>query len=95
MKLNGKNVPLHPIVSVPKYLKADVVANIRKQLKKSPTVISLEDMGTVKRQHRRHSMPATSVLTLNTMERFDKENEQDTVAQAQEESMLLVLESLK
>ena len=67
MKLNGTNVPLKPVVSVPKHLKA-VVANLTKQLKKPPTVISPEDMGTTKRQHRRNSMPATSTMSLSRIE---------------------------
>ena len=71
MKLNGTNVPLNPVISVPKHLKADVVANLTKQLKKPPIVISPEDMGTLKRQYRRNSMPATSNMSLNTIERFE------------------------
>ena len=48
MKPNETKVPLNPVVSVPKHLRADVVANLSKQLKKPPTVISPEDMGTLK-----------------------------------------------
>ena len=51
MKLNG-NEPLNPLVCVPKHLKAEVVKSITKQLKKPPTVISPEDMGTLERKHR-------------------------------------------
>ena len=54
MKLNGTNVPLNPVVSVPQQLKADVGANLTKQLKKPSTVISPEDMGTLKRKYRRN-----------------------------------------
>ena len=50
MKLNGTNVPLNPVVSLLKHLKADIFANLTKQLKKPPTVISPEDMGTLKRK---------------------------------------------
>ena len=62
MKLNGTNVPLNPVVSVPKHLKADVVTTLAKQLKQPPTVISPEELGTLKRQ-RRNSMPATSTIS--------------------------------
>ena len=95
MKLGGTNAPISPIISVPKHLKADVVANLTKQLRKPPTVISPEDMGTLKRQHRRNSMPATSTMALATIERFDTEDEKDHGASALEESILYVLESLK
>ena len=88
MKLNGTNVPLNPVVSVPKHLKADVVSNLAKQLKTPPTVISPEEMGTLKRQHRRNSMPATSTLSLNTLDRFNTDDEQDIQASPREESML-------
>ena len=64
MKLNGTKVPPNPVVSVSKHLKADVVANLTKQLMKLPTVFSPEDMGTLKRQHRRNSMLATSKMSL-------------------------------
>ena len=74
MQLNSKNVPLNPVVSVPKHLKAGVLANRTKQLKKPPTVISPEDMGTLKRQHRRNSMPATSTMSLSTIKRLDIED---------------------
>ena len=47
MELDGINVTLNPVLSLPKHLKADVVANPAKQLKKSPTVASPEDMGTI------------------------------------------------
>ena len=43
MKLNGTNVPLNPVVSVLKHLKADVVTTLAKQLKQPPTVISPEE----------------------------------------------------
>ena len=86
MKLNETNVPLNPVVSE-LHLKAGVVANLTKQLKK-PTVISPEDMGTLKRKHRRNSMPATSTISLNTIERFDTEEKLDNTASAQEESTL-------
>ena len=68
MKLNETNVPLNPVVSVSKHLKAEVVANVTKQLRKPPTVISPEDMGTLKRKHRRNSMPTTSTMSLNTIQ---------------------------
>ena len=55
MKLNETNVPLKPVVSGPKYLKADVVQNLTRHLKKLPTVISLEDKGILKL--RRISLP--------------------------------------
>ena len=87
MKLNGTNVPLNPVVSVPKHLKADVVTTLAKQLKQSPTVISPEELGTLKRQ-RRNSMPATSTISLNTMDRFNTDDELDHQAQSREESML-------
>ena len=87
MKLNGTNVPLNPIVSVPKHLKADVVTTLAKQLKQPPTVISPEELGTLKRQ-RRNSMPATSTISLNTMDRFNTDDELDHQAQSREESML-------
>ena len=67
MKLNETNVPLNPVVSVPKHLKADVVSNLAKQLRTPPTFISPEDMGTLKRHHRQNSMPATSTMSLNTL----------------------------
>ena len=51
LKLNGTNVPLNPVVSVRKHLKADIVVNFTKKLNKPPRVISPEDMGTLKRQH--------------------------------------------
>ena len=88
MKLNGTNVPLNPVVSVPKHLKADVVSNLAKQLKTPPTVISPEDMGILKRHHRRNSMPATFTMSLNTMDRFNTEDELDNPASPREESML-------
>ena len=44
MKLNGTNVPLNPVVSVPKHLKAEVVTTLAKQLKHPPTVISPEEL---------------------------------------------------
>ena len=50
MKFNGTNVPLNPVVSVRKHLKADVATNLAKQLKQPPTVISPEELGTLKRQ---------------------------------------------
>ena len=80
MKLNGTNVPLNPVVSVPKHLKADVVSNLAKQLKTPPTVISPEEMGTLKRQHRRNSMPATSTMSLNTLDRLNTDDELDNKA---------------
>ena len=79
MKLNGTNVPLNPVVSVPKHLKADVVANLTKQLKTPPRVISPEDMGTFK-HHRRNSMPATSTMSLKALDRFDTGLELDNPA---------------
>ena len=88
MKLIGTNVPLNPVVSVPKHLKADVVANLTKQLKKPPKVISPEDMGTLKRQHRRNLMPATSTMSLNTLDQLNTDDELDNQAQPREESML-------
>ena len=88
MKLNGTNVPLNPVVSIPKHLKADVVSNLAKQLKIPPTVISPKEMGTLKRQHRRNSMPATSTLSLNTLDRFNTDDEQDIQPSPREESML-------
>ena len=94
MRLNGKNVPLKPVVSVPRHLNAEAVANRKKQLKTPPTVIAPEDMGTLRRQHRRHSMPATSTMSLNAIEQFDTEDEQDHETQSQAESVLWVLESL-
>ena len=90
MKLNGTNVPLNPVVSVPKHPKADVVTTLAKQLKQlkqPPTVISPEELGTLKRQ-RRNSMPATSTISLNTMDRFNTDDELDHQAQSREESML-------
>ena len=87
MKLNGTNVPLNPVVSVPKHLKADVVTTLAKQLKQPPTVISPEELGTLKRR-RRNSMPTTSALSLNTLERFNTEDELENTAQTPEESML-------
>ena len=87
MKLNGTNVPLNAVVSVPKHLKADVVTTLAKQLKQPPTVISPEELGTLKRQ-RRNSMPATSTISLNTMDRFNTDDELDHQAQPREESML-------
>ena len=80
MKLNGTNVLLNPVVSVPKHLKANVVTNLAKQLKQPPTVISPEELGTLKRQ-RRNSMPATSAMSLNTTDRFNTEDELDNQAQ--------------
>ena len=88
MKLNGTNVPLYPVVSALKLLKADVVSNLAKQLKTPPTVISPADMGTLKRHHRRKSMPATSTMSLNTMDRFNTEDELDNQASPREESIL-------
>ena len=87
MKLNGTNVPLNPVVSVPKHLKADVVTTLAKQLKQPPTVISPEELGTLKRQ-RRNSMPTTSTISLNTMDRFNTDDELDHQAKPREESML-------
>ena len=87
MKLNGTNVPLNPVVSVPKHLKADVVTTLAKQLKQPPTVISPGELGTLKRQ-RRNSMPATSTISLNTIDRFNTDDELDHQAQSREESML-------
>ena len=87
MKLNGTNVPLNPVVFVPKHLKADVVTTLAKQLKQPPTVISPEELGTLKRQ-RRNSMPATSTFSLNTLDRFNTEDELDNQAQPREESIL-------
>ena len=87
MKLNGTNVPLNPVVSVPKHLKADVDTTLAKQLKQPPTVISPEELGTLKRQ-RRNSMPATSTLSMNTLDRFNTDDELDNQAQSREESML-------
>ena len=74
-KLNRTNVPLNPVVSARKHLKADVVASLTKQLKKHPTVISPEDKGTLKQQPRRDSMLATSTMSLSTIKRFDTEDE--------------------
>ena len=88
MKLNGTNVPLNPVVSVPKHLKADVVSNLAKQLKTPPTVISPEEMGSLKRQHRRNSMPATSTMSLNTLDRFNTDDELDNKAQPREEKII-------
>ena len=87
MKLNGTNVPLNPVVSVPKHLKADVVTNLAKQLKQPPTVVSPEELGTLKRQ-RRNPMPATSTVSLNRLDRFNTEEELDNQAQPRDESML-------
>ena len=87
MKLNGNNVPLNPVVSVPKHLKADVITTLAQQLKQPPTVISPEEFGTLKRQ-RRHSLPANSAISLNTLDRFNTDDELDNQAQPREESML-------
>ena len=87
MKLNGTNVPLNPVVSVPKHLKEEVVNNLAKQLKQPPTVISPEELGTIKRQ-RRNSMPATSTLSFNTLDRFNTDDEPDNQAQPRDESIL-------
>ena len=86
-KLNGTHVPLNPVVSVPKHLKAEVVTTLAKQLKQPQTVISPEELGTLKRQ-RRNSMPATSTLSLNTLDRFNTEDELQNQAQPREESIL-------
>ena len=88
MKLNGTNVTLNPLVSVPKHLKADVVSNLAKQLRTPPTVISPEDMGTLKRHHRRNSMPAYSTMSINTLDRFNTDVQLDNQAQPREESTL-------
>ena len=93
MELNETNVPLNPVVSVP--MKADVASNLTKQLKKPPTVISPEHMETLKRKHLQNSMPTTSTMSLNTIERFDTANEMNNTASPREESILRVLESLK
>ena len=95
MKLSGANVPLNPVVLVPKHLKADVVTNPTKQIKKHPTVISPEDMGTLNRPHRLNSMPATSTASLSTIECFHTEDEPDQRASNREESLIQNLESLK
>ena len=87
MKLNGTNVPLNPVVSVPKHLKADVVSNLAKQLKQPPTVISPEELGALKRQ-RRNSMPANSTFSYNTLDLFNTEDEPDNQAQPRDESIL-------
>ena len=87
MKLNGTNVPLSPVVSMPEHLKADVVANLTKQLKTPPSVISPEDMG-LKRHHIRNSMPAASTMSLSIFERFNKDDELDNTASPREESIL-------
>ena len=87
MKLNGTNVPLNPVVLVPKHLKAEVVTNIAKQLKQPPTVISPEELGTLQRQ-RRNSVPATSTMSINTMDRFNTDDELENQAQPREESIL-------
>ena len=88
LKPNGTNVPLNPVVSVPKHLKADVVANLTKQLNKPLRIISPEDMGTLKRQHRPNSMPATPTMALNTLDKFNTDDELDIQASPREESML-------
>ena len=88
MKLNGTNIPLNPVFFVPKHLKADVVSKLAKQLRTPPTLISPEDMGTLKRHHRRNSMPATSTMSLNIMDQFNTEDELDNPASPREESML-------
>ena len=88
MKPNGTNVPLNPVVSVPKHLKAEVVSNLAKQLKKPPTVISPEEMGAIKRHQRRNSMPATQTLPLNTLDKFNTVDEQDIQALPREQSIL-------
>ena len=77
MKLNETNEPLKSVVSVTKHLKAEVAANLMEQLKKQPTVISPEYMGTLKRRHIRHSMPATSSRSLSTKKRFHTEDDKD------------------
>ena len=83
MTLNGTNVPLNPVVSVPKHLKAEVVTNLAKQLKQPPRVISPEELGTLKRQ-RQNSVPATSTMSINTMDRFNKDDELEKQAQPRE-----------
>ena len=88
MTLNGTNVRFNPVVSVPKHLKAEVVSNLAKQLKKPPTIISPEEMGTIKRHQRRNPMPATPTLSLNTLDRFNTDDEQDIQALPREESIL-------
>ena len=70
-----------------KTTESNVVANLTK-LTKPPTVISPEDMGTLKRKHRRKLIPATSTMSLNTIERFDTEDELDNKASPREESIL-------
>ena len=71
MKLNETDVPLNPVISVTKELKADVMAILKKRLKKLTTAISPKDTRTLKRQRRRHSKPATSTISPETMEKFD------------------------
>ena len=80
VKLNGLNVPLYQVIFVPKRLKAEIVAKVTKQLTKPPTVMSPEDMGTLKRQCSRNSRLATSTMSLNTTKRFDTEDELDNTA---------------
>ena len=87
MKLNGTNVPLKSVVSVPKHLKAEVVTTLAKQLKQPLTFISPEELGTLKRQ-RRNSMPTTSTLSHTTLDRFNTDDELDHQAQPREESIL-------
>ena len=88
MSFNRKNVPLNQVVSVQKHLKAEVISNIVKQLKKPPTVISPEEIGCIKRHQRRNSMTATPKLSVNTLDRLNTDDEQDIHALPREESIL-------
>ena len=93
MKLNETDVPLNPVISVTNELKSDIMFILTKQLKKATTVISTKDIRTLKRQRRRHSITATSSISLNTMEMFDTEIEQDHEAEAQAENLLKIWKS--
>ena len=67
---------------------AKTLESRRDETTQPPTVISPEDMGSLKREHRGHSMPATSTMSLSTIEKFDTEDQQDHEVQPQAESML-------
>ena len=77
MTFNGLNVTLNPVISVPNHLKVDVVANLKRQLKKPPIIFSTVETGTPKLTQQRRYSCLQHQPRHNTMERTDTEGERD------------------
>ena len=62
----------------------DLLANL---IDSVPNINELPKHGTLKRHHRRNSMAATSTRSLNTIDRFNTDDDLDNPASPRDESL--------